>query len=263
MDQCHRDLLRKQSRLNLTPYVPNIDVGVCVSCIIFVIAEGFGHGAANDETVDAAINHPNKLQVRSERHATPPILNARSSSSLPECTSPRTSQHALDGTRAAITLSQQRTGTTLTLMNLHQHHIPPKHTNMPVDTSGRRAITKQCSSVSADEERNTRNSHFHHHCSCMKRHQNERGFPHGLLTRHVAAGRLSETSHRDAIHVHQHILFSLPQFVRLLEPHESVSSERQWRETCWAHHKPHLEGIGQRDGTLVVDVVRGKVQHLH
>ena len=70
VDQCHRELLRKQSRLNPTPYVRNIDVGVCVSCIIFVIADGFGHGAANDETVDSVINHPNKLQVRSERHTT-------------------------------------------------------------------------------------------------------------------------------------------------------------------------------------------------
>ena len=70
MDQCHREALRKKSRLNPTHYVRNIDVGVCVSSIIFVIAEGFEHGAANDDTVDPAINHPNKLQVRSERHAT-------------------------------------------------------------------------------------------------------------------------------------------------------------------------------------------------
>ena len=52
----------------------------------------------------------------------------------------------------------------------------------------------------------------------------------------------------------------LPQFVTLLQPHESVSAERLSRETCWAYRKHRLEGIGQRDGTLIADDVIEKDQ---
>ena len=77
MDHCHRDAVRKQSRLNLTPYVPHLDVGVRLMDHVG-IADGFGHGAAHDETLDSAINHPIKLEVRCKR--LPRIVNACRSS---------------------------------------------------------------------------------------------------------------------------------------------------------------------------------------
>ena len=52
----------------------------------------------------------------------------------------------------------------------------------------------------------------------------------------------------------------LPQFVTLLQPHECVSSERLWRETGWEHHKPRLEGLGKRAGTLIANAIPGEVQ---
>ena len=39
-----------------------------------------------------------------------------------------------------------------------------------------------------------------------------------------------------------------------------MSSERLPRGACWAHHKPRLEGLGQRDGTLIADAVPAEVK---
>ena len=39
-----------------------------------------------------------------------------------------------------------------------------------------------------------------------------------------------------------------------------MSPTRLPRRTCWAHHKPCLQGLGQRDGTLIADAVPAEVQ---
>ena len=97
-------------------------------------------------------------------------------------------------------------------MNLHQHHqckSSATKKNMPTDTTRMlpdslpRAVAEQCIAVTADEGRNTRNPHSHHHFSRIKRVQMRAAVLHDVWLCSLFRYRTKGTA--DAIHAHEHM----------------------------------------------------------